>query len=177
MRWERLFAELEAEADDLAARDRDAEIADRTRAELGRTRWADGLRAARGDVRVRLLGGVVLAGRVGHVGTDWLLLSAESHDVLVPGHAVVGIDGLAITAAPPADGTLPHTWAAAWRVLARDRAPVRLTRVDGSEVRGVPVRVGADFVELDAGSADGLATVLVPYPAVAAAYAPREDED
>ncbi len=185
MRWDRLFAELEAEADELAVRDRDAEIADRTRAELGRTRWADRLRAAAGDVRVRLLGGVVLAGRVGHVGDDWLLLGTESHDVLVPGHAVVGIEGLGIAAAPRADGTVPHTWTAAWRVLARDRAAVRVARVDGSEVRGVPVRVGADFVELDqglagprdgVGGAEGTATVLVPYPAVTAAYVPRGDE-
>jgi len=32
MRWERLFADLEAEAAEIEARDRDAEIAERTRA-------------------------------------------------------------------------------------------------------------------------------------------------
>src|SRR5215210_1702963 len=57
MRWERLFAELEAEAAELSERRRDAEIADRTRAELARTHWLDRVRASTGTtVRLRLLG-------------------------------------------------------------------------------------------------------------------------
>jgi len=178
MRWERLFAELESEADDVAARDRDAEIADRTRAELGRVRWADRLRAAQHEpVRLRLVSGGVLTGRVGHVGDDWLLLAAAADDVLVPAHAVIGVDGLGVAVAPAPAGAVPRTVAAAWRVLARDRSVVRVTRVDGSELRGVPVRVGADFVELDPGGEGDPVTVLVPYRAVTAAYAPRADAD
>ena len=177
MRWDRLFAELEAEADELAVRDRDAEIADRTRAELGRIHWADRLRAARGQpVRVRVLGGDVVSGRVGAVGDDWLLVVTQAHDVLVPAHAVVGVEGPGAAAVASADGAVPRTVAAAWRVLARDRALVRVVRVDGSQVRGVPVRVGADFVELGPGAEGGPASVLVPYRAVTAAYAPRGDE-
>jgi hypothetical protein len=172
MRWDRLFAELEAEAAELADRRRDAEIADRTRAELARTRWVDRVRASTGaTVRLRLLGADLVEGTVLQVAADWLLLRAGAHDVLVPAHAVVGIEGVGAATSPPADlpGGAP-TWPAAWRVLARDRARVRLVRAGGSTVHGVPVRVGADFVELDTASGP----VLVPYAAVTASYVPRE---
>lgn len=173
MRWERLFAELEAEAAELADLDRDAEIADRTRAELARVRWTDRLRAATGStVRVRVVGGDLVDGAVRRVAVDWLLLTAGAHQVLVPVDAVVGVEGVGPATAPAPTGaaaaTTP-TWAAAWRVLSRDRAVVRVVRVGGSTVTGVPVRVGADFVELaPQDAATGL--VLVPYAAVVAAY-------
>jgi hypothetical protein len=107
--------------------------------------------------------------------------------VLVPAHAVVGIEGVGPATAPPvADSVTTPTWTAAWRVVARDRAPVRVVRTGGSTVQGVPVRVGADFVELDprlgdaggrrAGAA-GTGPVLVPYAAITAAYVPRDPAD
>ncbi len=183
MRWDRLFAELEAEADELGLRDRDAEIADRTRAELARTRWLDRVRAAEGTtVTFRLLGDARGVGRVRYVGADWVLLADETQDLLLPAHAVLGVDGLGSATRPPPEGSALRTWAAAWRVLARDRALVRLVRVDGSTLSGVPARVGADFVELapppDAIDVAGepRSAVLVPGAAIAVAYAPRPDE-
>ena len=181
MRWEQLFSELEAEAGELAQRDRDAEIADRTRAELARTRWADRVRASTGaTVRLRLLGADLVEGTVLQVGADWLLLQAGANDVLVPAHAVVGAEGVGAATEPTAAGALATpTWAAAWRVLARDRASVRVVRAGGSTVHGVPMRVGADFVELDpglgetGGSGPGPGPVLVPYAAITAAYVTR----
>lgn len=175
MRWDRLFAALEAEAAELAEQDRDAEIADRTRAELGRVRWSERLRAAVGTaVRVRLVGGDLVDGDIRRVCDGWFLLSAGAHEVLVPDHAVVGLEGLGPAATPAATGALAMTWAAAWRVLARDRSSVRVVRAGGSTVTGVPVRVGADFVEL-APEAGGPGSVLVPYPAVVAAYVRTAD--
>lgn len=172
MRWDRLFAELEAEAAELSERRRDAEIADRTRAELARTRWADRVRASTGaTVRLRLLGADLVEGTVLQVAADWLLLRAGAHDVLVPTHAVVGIEGVGAASAPVGESPVAApTWPAAWRVLARDRARVRLVRTGGSTVHGVPVRVGADFVELDTTAGP----VLVPYAVITAAYVPRE---
>ncbi|MBA2639906.1 MAG: hypothetical protein H0U77_07915 [Nocardioidaceae bacterium] len=181
MRWDRLFAELEAEALDLAAADRDVEIADRTRAELGRIRWADRVRAAAGGrVRVWLASGDLVEGEVGRVGGDWLLLDGDRHDVLVPVHGVVGIEGVG-PASASAVGAVALTWSAAWRVLARDRAQVRVTRTAGGTVHGVPVRVGADFVELGTQRVEGTAghgqgSVLVPYAAITAAYVPRQPD-
>ena len=180
MRWERLFTELEAEAAELAGRDREAEIADRTRAEVARTTWVDRIRAGIGtSVRLRLLGADLVEGTVLQVGTDWLLLRAGANDVLVPVHAVVGVEGTAagarVVATVPGEVVAP-TWTAAWRVLARDRASVRVVRAGGSTVHGVPVRVGADFVELDPTLGQeqrdpaGGGRVLVPYAAITAAY-------
>jgi hypothetical protein len=179
MRWERLFTDLEAEVAELAGQDREAEIADRTRAEVARTSWVDRVRAAIGSsVRFRLLGADMVEGTVLQVGSDWLLLRAGAHDVLVPVGAVVGVEGTGLAAvAPPALGEVgAPTWSAAWRVLARDRAAVRVVRVGGSTVHGVPVRVGADFVELDPALGQrrrdpaDLGRVLVPYAAITAAY-------
>jgi hypothetical protein len=184
MRWERLFTELEAEAAELDSQDREAEIADRTRAEVARTSWVDRIRAGIGtSVRLRLLGADLVEGTVLQVGSDWILLRAGANDVLVPVHAVVGAvvgaEGAAAAArvAAPAPGEVgAPTWTAAWRVLARDRASVRVVRAGGSTVHGVPVRVGADFVELDQTLGQeqrdpaGGGRVLVPYAAITAAY-------
>lgn len=136
MRWERLFTELEAEAAELAGQDREAEIADRIRAEVARTTWVDRIRAGIGtSVRLRLLGADLVEGTVLQVGTDWLLLRAGANDVLVPVHAVVGLEGTAagtrVVATVPGEVVAP-TWTAAWRVLARDRASVRVVRAGGA---------------------------------------------
>jgi hypothetical protein len=180
VRWDRLFTDLEAEASELSERERDAEIADRTRAELARTRWADRVRASTGStVRLRLLGADLVEGAVLQVAADWLLLRAGAHDVLVPLHSVVGVEGVTTTSEPlTAVAAATPTWASAWRVLARDRAPVRVVRVGGSTVHGVPTRVGADFVELDPGLVHEArpAPVLVPYAAISAAYVRRPDD-
>jgi len=166
MRWERLFADLEAEAAEMEARARDAEIAERTRAEIAAVRWLQRLRGATGTtVSLAMAGAGPLSGRVRYVGPDWVLVDVVGQDVLVPAAAVLGVTGLG-TAAPPDVERVPLTWAAAWRTLSRDRAVVRVERTDGSVVSGRVDRVGADFVEVSG--------VLVPFTAVRAGYAPRE---
>lgn len=186
MRWERLFADLEAEAAELEARDRDAEIAERTRAELAGVRWAERVRGAIGhDVTLTLAAGQLLRGRVSYVGADWVLLDGGTIDLLVPALAVLGVEGVG-AAAPGGAEPVPLTWRAAWRTLSRDRVIVSVLRSDGSAVRGGVGRVGADFAEIDrgadgevrpegvgAGSAAGV--VLVPFAAVRVVRAPRAE--
>ena len=89
-------------------------------------------------------------------------------DLLVPAHAVVGVEG-AGRAAPAETERVPLTWRAAWRSLSRDRAVVRVQRSDGEVVTGVVEAVGADFVQL------GPAGVLVPFTAIRAARVARTD--
>lgn len=167
MRWERLFADLEAEADELAVRERDAAIAERTRAELATVRLLDRLRGSTGrTVTVRVLGGDVVRGRVGYVGPDWLLVHPDGpEDVLVPAHALAGVDGVSAVAAPDPE-RVPLSWAAAWRRLSRDRVDVRVVRTDGSQAGGLLGRVGADFAEVG--------TTLLPWSAVRVAHVRRE---
>ena len=79
MRWERsvlaLIDDLEQQAEGLHLQERDLEVADRTRAEYAHVAIASRLHALVGrPVRLRLLGGITLAGTVTRTGADWLLV-------------------------------------------------------------------------------------------------------
>ena len=177
MRWDQLFADLEAEAAELAAQDRDAEIAERTRAALSEVRWLERVRGATGSPATLVLGADTrVAGTVRYAGPDWVLVDGGSDDVLVPADAVIGIEGVG-SAAPPGADRVPLTWTAAWRSLSRDRASVLVRRTDGRQVRGTVGKVGADFVELerDDDSRPGR-VVLVPFAAVQSVHVAREEQ-
>jgi hypothetical protein len=191
MRWDALFADLEAAADGERLRERDAEIAERTRAELARLRLVDRLRAYAdrgragdgGELTVRVAEVGVLRGEVARVTERWFLLVTPTHEWVIDVDAVVGMSGLPAAARPSgAGGTVSSGlgWAAAWRVLARDRTPVHVVRRDGSTVVGTPGRVGQDFVELsdaDGGLGagwSGSGDEVVPHSAVAAVRCPRD---
>lgn len=152
VRWESLFADLDAQMDQLEAAELATEVADRTRRELARVRLVDRLRPAYGHpVEVRTVGGV-LAGRISGIGQDWLLLAGErGGELLVPLGSVDALSGVgALSAAPGSEGRVAAklTLGYALRGVARDRAPVAVTLRDGSTVTGTIDRVGADFLEL-----------------------------
>ena len=188
VRWDDVFAELELESAGLVERERDMEIAERTRAELATIGLVERFRAAPGcQASIRVTGAGLLQGRVRRVTSWWLLLAVAGNvEWLVAWPAVMSVTGLppqAVDAeASPVEAGL--AWPATWRVLARDRAPVHVVRTDGSCVAGVPGRVGRDFVELttsrleDSASArrTGAPTELVPYGAVAAVRCPGSAE-
>jgi len=190
MRWDALFADLEAAAEGEWQRERDAEIAERTRAEVARLRLVDRLlavvdwRSREGvELAVRVLAAGVLRGTVTRVTDDWFVLVTPSHEWVVATDAVLGVTGLPPAARPPeSEGAVARAlgWPAAWRVLARDRSEVHVVCRDGSTVTGVANRAGHDFVELIAGPSDagpGRRTVvpeLVPQAAIAAVRCPRE---
>lgn len=154
MRWDRLFTDLEAEAAELHARDRDAEISALTEVELAQVSWLERLRGAVGwTIGLEVGVNAPVRGRLRYVGADWVLLDDNGWDVLVPAQAVAGIEGVGRSAAASAE-RVPLTWAAAWRTLCRDRSMVRVARADGTIVRGRVARVGADFAEIDR-AADG----------------------
>ena len=74
MRWDDLFADLEAQADALDRAERSGEVAERTRFELASIGMLDRLRPARGGaVRLQLAGGGFVAGTLERVGVDWVL--------------------------------------------------------------------------------------------------------
>lgn len=182
MRWDELFADLEADAEGLAQRERDAEIAERTRMELASLTLLDRLHAGVGqEVSIDVLGAGRLAGRLRRVGPVWLLLDVDSRQGWAVGlDAITGVQGLTAAAGPPSarPSAAGHaTWASAFRTMSRDREVVLVRRVDGAAIRGVPARVGRDFVEVlerDDDTAFGPEAravprlIIVPYVAVAA---------
>ncbi len=153
MRWERLFADLEAQAESLAAAEFEEEVSERTRVEVGRLRLVDRLRPAVGHpVRVACLGVDPLRGRLVRVGADWLLIAeTPASETLIPLAAILSIGGLgALSTVRGSEGRvgarlgLRH----AMRGLARDRCAVQAALVEGSIVAGTIDRVGDDFVEI-----------------------------
>lgn len=151
-RWEALFSDLEAGAAEIAAAELRSEVADRTRREYATLRLVDRLRPATGhELQLRLLTGDSLRGRLVEVGADWILLVEPRAAALVPLVQVAWVTGLgARSAMPGSEGavTAALDLRHALRRLARDRAAVVVSVLDGSTVSGTVDRVGADFVEV-----------------------------
>jgi hypothetical protein len=156
VRWEALFADLEAQASAADRAELEAEVDDRSRHELAGIRLLDRVRAAAeagARVTVAVVAGAPLTGRVSRVGADWLLLAdTGAGDALVPAHAVVGVVGLGRAADPGSRQAVSSRLSLgfALRAVARDRSPVTVLAVDGSVTGGTVDGVGADFVELGA---------------------------
>lgn len=154
MRWDSLFADLQAQldaADDLAL---DAEVAERVRIETGTLTLADRLRGHLADtphalLAVALPGATVLRGAVLDVGSDMVLLAEEPRgQVLVPLASVVTIAGLGRPARVEQSVVqrrlgLRH----ALRGLGRERQRVRILTANG-QVSGTIDRVGAEHVDV-----------------------------
>ncbi len=153
MRWEALFRDLEGQLESADRADLASEVADRTRWEFAQLALADRLATAVGaDLVVGLAVGEPLRGRLERVGPDWALLSVPGQPDAVVALAAVesltGLPGLPLSSAPAGAVAGRLDLALALRVLARDRAPVRLSLRNGSTVVGTIDRVGADHVDV-----------------------------
>lgn len=180
MRWEALFADLEAELDAEAEAERRSEVADRIRAEFGRLRLIDRLQPLLGraehSIRVGLPGGVVAAGSVLSLGADWVLLCQEgAAECLVPLAAAQWIHGLGPLAAEPGwEGKVGARLGLrlALRRIVRDRSTVAISLLTGQIEHGRLARVGADHVVLEAvemveGGSRPPAGMTIPLTAIA----------
>lgn len=151
MRWQDLFDDLEGQAQSWQRAERDAEVADRTRAEVGQITLLNRLRSNEGRrVSVRLVGGGSASGDVVRVGVDWVLLACP-HEVVVPVAAIATAANLPWEAVSPegvAVVTSRLTLSSAFRAIAVGRARVTVLLRDQSTVSGTPDRVGRDFVDI-----------------------------
>jgi hypothetical protein len=153
MRWEGLFADLEAQADALANAERGAQIEERTRYEAGRLGLVDRLRPALGlPLKLRCRGGVGLAGELRQVSLEWLLLDEVSgREAVVALSTVTSLAGLGrLSAAPNTMGVVESKLGLRHilRGVARDRSVLRVHLIDETVVDGTIDRVGSDFVEI-----------------------------
>jgi hypothetical protein len=172
MRWEErlldLFDDLEQQADGLALAERDALVAEQSRAEYAEVGLAARLAGSLGGrvwLDVQGVGG--LDGVLHRTGDGWLVLETGRGAWVVLLPAVRRARGLSDAAVDA--GARPLTArlgiASALRGLAETRLECVLHATDGQVTRAVLGRVGRDFVEVR--PADGSVEV-VPFAAIAA---------
>jgi hypothetical protein len=159
MRWQQLFADLQAQFDEEEAAPERSESASRARAEMGAVRLSQRLLGSLGGrVAVTCRGAGRVDGVLVDVGSDWLLLEDDhGRQNLVATAAVGGVAVLGrATAAPEAPGAVRGLLdlRRALRALVRDRAGVQVVLDDGTVMTGTLDRVGADYVELAEHPAD-----------------------
>jgi hypothetical protein len=172
MAWEEeLFAlldDLEQQAEALYDAERDAELADRSRAAYQEVTLASRLMASvGGHVRLDVAGVGPVEGTLDRVASGWCLVSGSAQDWIVRLGAVSTVHGAS-------ERSLPEV---AWSPVARLGLGSALRRVadagercvlhllDGSTMDAVLSRVGADFVEASVGEGR---TALVAFAALAA---------
>jgi hypothetical protein len=169
-RWELLFADLEARIAAEEVAEREGTVAELTRAEQASMSTADRLRAMTGShVRLELLDGELLDGRLRRVAAAWILLDGQGVpgrvQHLVPLAAVAGVLGVGRHAAPSTARTDALGLGTALRGLQRDRARV-VVRTAASSTTGRIARVGADHLDLEDVERRGAPVRLVPFSAL-----------
>ncbi|MCA1984540.1 hypothetical protein [Nocardioides nematodiphilus] len=179
MSWEEelfaLFDDLESQASAAYAADREAEIADRSRAEYQQVALAGRLMASVGRaVALDVRGVGLLQGSIERVASGWLLLaSTGGQDWIVREAAIASVAGASERAVPAVawEAVARLGIGSALRRLAESGERCLLHLLDRSRYDGVLRRVGADFVEVvdDAGR-----LWLVAFSALAAVQS-RED--
>ena len=170
MGWEEeLFSvldDLEQQAEAAYGAERDAELADRSRAEYAAVTLAGRLMASvDSEIAVTLRGQGVsqVRGTLQRVGDGWFLVRGAGQDWVVPVAALLRVQGASPRAVPEV----------AWSPLARLGLGSALRRIadtreacvvhltDGTQHEVVLTRVGKDFVETSGGG-------LLPFAAMAA---------
>ena len=165
MRWEELFADVAGRWAEHERLEREAEVADRLRAELAQVRLVDRLRAAGGrPVELHVSAGPPVRGEVLDCAPQWVLLAVApgvagggaAGRVLVPLAAVLAARGVpSRTAGPPSQVQERRGLTSVLRSLAVGRHPVRVRTTlsegalgAGGTLHGTFERVGADHVDL-----------------------------
>jgi hypothetical protein len=153
VRWENLFADLEREWEALADSERQAEIAERTRAEFAQVDLVQRLRGSEGrQVRLLARGGHEVCGVLSRVGADFVLIGLPRQECVCPLAAVVSVSGLG-PGSVPADVAGPVRarlgLGSVLRRVAADRSVVTaVLDPAGRALTGRVQRVGSDFLEL-----------------------------
>lgn len=148
MRWDALFADLQAQWEAEQRSADDEEIRELAEAEAAATRLGDRVRARRGHpLTVRLVDGSDRSGVVVDVAQEWVLLAEGERRHLVPMSAVALVWPLAGAAPPPAAVDRGLGLGHVLRALAAEGQQVLVRTLGGDQV-GLVVRVGADHLDL-----------------------------
>lgn len=157
MRWDDLFADLEAQLRESAREEREAEVAELVRAERAAIAWTDRLHSAVGrPVVLRTAAGQV-AGRLTDVGRDWLAVEESGRGAaLVPVAAVHGVADLPRRVDPGGGLARSYGLGVALRGISRDRSVVAVHDIGGGVWVGTLDLVGADHVDVALHPADAV---------------------
>ncbi|GAA4911039.1 hypothetical protein [Nesterenkonia rhizosphaerae] len=167
MRWDALFADLDAQWQAQADQRFQAEVQQARELERSQLLLADRLRAHLEDQRsaseqlsVLLRGGRRITCCLESVGADWIAGSAGVHSLLMPLPAVLMVESLARTAAQETSPTRRRlTIAAPLRALMNDRAGVAVfgegADGDAELAAGRLIAVGKDHFDVLMPAADG----------------------
>ncbi|WP_062302729.1 hypothetical protein [Demequina subtropica] len=148
MRWDRLFADLEASLDGAGRAGWDEEIAERERDERARIALAGRLLAGSGAaVRLVLSDGATVAGTVADAAGSWVLLDAPRGQVLVPLAAIAMIEGVGNAVATLTEVRRRMGVGTVLRELAESGGPVVVETLAGRWA-GRIAAVGADHLDL-----------------------------
>lgn len=172
-----VLADLEAHAETLNHFVREAEVADRGRAEYQDVTLDARLMASVGSPVVLTVRGVgTVRGVLTRVGEAWCQVEGGHLGWTLRSSALVTVRGLSARAVPR------MAWSRLDAVGVRSPlrrhadagTPCDFLMVDGTRVTGRVARVGADFVEVDADApgAGGEAEVVLPLAALAAVRSP-----
>ncbi|UKA48507.1 hypothetical protein LFT48_13745 [Arthrobacter sp. FW305-123] len=154
MRWDSLFRDLEGQLANTRALEVESEITERARVESAGIEVADRLRGARGaEIKIVLIGGQTIRGRLNHVGSQWLILAEGARQWLLPYSSVLSYQGLGRVALKPESQIQQSLGiASALRALAQDRTEVvvhlKASAGEGFGLQGVMDKVGRDFFDL-----------------------------
>ena len=157
MRWERVFADLEAQLEQAERAELDGEVAERTRTERAALDLLERLVPCLGCALVLDVHGAgAVEGVLADVAAEWLLVDRGAEQLLVPIGAVLGVRGLSRAAAGVGAASMARRLglAHALRGPVRDREPVSLVLRDGTRLAGTLDRVGRDHVDLAEHPAD-----------------------
>lgn len=183
MRWDERLGDLfgdhsgdpEQQAEALARVERDAEVAEQSRAEYARVDLAGRMQASTGRRLLVVVTGVgALDATLARAGAGWCLLDDGRQEWIVAMHAVGSVRGLSARASPPETRPLTSRLglSSALRTVAGSRGEAVLHGLDGAVLRGALERVGADFVEARVGEGRHSHLVVVPFGALAAVRSP-----
>ncbi len=150
MRWDRLFADLEAEATEIDKAETEGLAADLRDEIWAATSWRD---LVGGRVVLEVRGAGQVAGEVAAVNEHLIRVRGELVDHLVACRAVTSVLRTERRADPPGRIEAAMGWSRALRRLRDASEPVRVVLEDGRVVDGLVDVVGADFVRLIAGDA------------------------
>jgi hypothetical protein len=174
MRWEEsvlaMLDDLEMQAEGLHLVERAVEVEELGVAEFAEVELVGRLLGSIGNtVRVGLVDGLELRGRLAGAGTDWMLVDDDGGGEWFVHLAAVGVvTGLGHRSVPSAARRVSArlSMRSVLRGVAGDRRPCAVRLHGGRIVHGILTRVGADFAELRQTDLDA-SIVTVPLAGIA----------